>query len=164
MTPMQTDRPETPLERARREAIERAARETPLHGKPLPQRARLERATLDRYLRAAGGPLAYMRRLRAIEAAIREHELALEERRAELRRTLPADRFTDAWRAAAEAWDFGDVNALIEQHNRWYPVEAQLPMDPRTGEYRLVGGRPYRRRPLDAAWVLARYPAERTAA
>ncbi len=56
-------------------------------------------------------------------------------------------------------WDFADVNRLIEQHNRWYPVEAQLPMDPRTGDYALVGGRPYSRKPLDAAWMLERFPA-----
>jgi hypothetical protein len=34
-------------------------------------------------------------------------------------------------------------------------------MDPRTGDYALVGGRPYRREPLDAAWVLERFPASR---
>jgi hypothetical protein len=159
---MHPELPETPRERAEREAVERAARDAPLRGRPLPRRARLERATLDRYLRAAGGPLAYMRRLRAIEAATRAHEQALEERRAELARRLSAHRFAESWRAEAAAWDFADVNLLIEQHNRWYPVEAQLPMDPRTGGYRLVGGRPYLRRPLDAIWVLERYPAERS--
>jgi hypothetical protein len=33
-------------------------------------------------------------------------------------------------------------------------------MDPRTGEHVLVNGRDYRLRPLDADWVLARFPAE----
>ena len=32
-------------------------------------------------------------------------------------------------------------------------------MDPRSGDFVLVAGRPYRRTPLDAAWVLERYPA-----
>jgi hypothetical protein len=31
-------------------------------------------------------------------------------------------------------------------------------MDPRTGDYRLVDGRPYLRPRLDAAWVLERLP------
>ena len=158
------DLPETPFARLEREAVERALEDVPLRGRPLPRRARLERATLDRYLRAVGGPLPYMRRLRLIENEIRAHEQALGERRAELARTLPPGAFTEAWRAVAAAWDFTDVNRLIDQHNRWYPIEAQLPMDPRTGDYSLVGGRPYTRRPLDADWVLDRYPAERPAA
>ena len=47
---------------------------------------------------------------------------------------------------------------LIERHNRWYPVESRLPMDPRRGDFVLVNGRDYRLRPLDAGWILARYP------
>jgi hypothetical protein len=31
-------------------------------------------------------------------------------------------------------------------------------MDPKTGDFVLLDGRPYRRRPLDAAWVLERFP------
>ena len=42
------------------------------------------------------------------------------------------------------------MNRLIETHNRWYPVEARLPMDVRRRDYVLVGGQPYTRRPLDA--------------
>src|SRR5204862_7927 len=69
-----------------------------------------------------------------------------------------AERATD-WHAVAERWDFGDVNDLIERHNRWYPVESRLAMDPRSRDFVKVGGRPYQREPLDAAWVLARFPA-----
>ena len=50
-------------------------------------------------------------------------------------------------------WDFAVVNALIASHNRWYPVEARLPMDPVTRDYALVRGRPYRHVPLDEAWA-----------
>ena len=32
-------------------------------------------------------------------------------------------------------------------------------MDPRRGDFVLVNGRDYRLRPLDARWVLERYPA-----
>ena len=159
---MHPDLHETPRARAEREAVERAVAEVPLRGKPLERRVRLERTTLERYLRAVGGPLPYMRRLRAIDLATRAHEKALREHRDELARRLPEPRFAAAWRAAAEAWDFGEVNGLIDEHNRWYPVEAQLPMDPRTGDYRLVGGGPYWRRPLDAEWVLERYPPVQT--
>ena len=62
------------------------------------------------------------------------------------------------WHAVAERWNFHAVNDLIEKHNRWYPIEARLPMSPRTGDFVLVGGKPYRMEPLDAAWVLGRFP------
>ena len=58
-----------------------------------------------------------------------------------------------------ERWDFGNVNELIDRHNRYYPAESRLPMDPRTGDFVLVNGRPYRRTPLDAAWALDRFPS-----
>ena len=32
-------------------------------------------------------------------------------------------------------------------------------MDPTTGDFALVNGRDYRLSPLDAEWVLSRYPA-----
>ena len=46
------------------------------------------------------------------------------------------------------------MNELIDRHNRWYPIEARLPMDPRSRDFVKIGGRPYRREPLDAAWML----------
>jgi hypothetical protein len=153
---MGPDLDESPRQRAEREAVERAAAASELHGRPLPPRVRLERASLERYLRAAGGPLLYMRRLRQIEEATHRHEEALAQRRAELAETTPPAELEAAWHAEAQAWDFTALNRLIEQHNRWYPVEAQLPMDPRTGDYALVDGKPYLRRPLDADWALER--------
>ena len=32
-------------------------------------------------------------------------------------------------------------------------------MDPRTRDYVKIGGRSYRREPLDAGWILERFPA-----
>ena len=65
-----------------------------------------------------------------------------------------------AWRRVAERWNFSELNDLIERHNQWYPVEARLPMDPRSRDFVKVGGRDYRRRPLDAAWILEHFPAD----
>ena len=64
------------------------------------------------------------------------------------------------WREVAERWNFDEVNDLIERHNRHYPAESRLPMNPRTGDFVLVNGRPYTRRPLDADWVLTLFPAD----
>ena len=95
-----------------------------------------------------------MRRLREIE-----HET---ERQHEALAAAYAEHGHDAaaWRRIAERWDFGSVNELIEKHNRWFPAEARLRMDPRTRDFVKVGGKPYRLEQLDAAWILARFPAE----
>jgi FtsP/CotA-like multicopper oxidase with cupredoxin domain len=69
-----------------------------------------------------------------------------------------ADRFAREWLALAERWDFHDVNDLIERHNRHYPTESRLPMNPRTGDFVLVNGRPYTREPIGAEWILERFP------
>jgi hypothetical protein len=153
-------RPETPRDRAEREALEADLVESPLAGKPIPRRLRNFRTGADAALRALGGPLAWMRRLRAIELAIEDHERRLREARDELRAEHADDAtFARAWHELARDWSFDDVNELIARHNRHFPTEARLPMNPRTGDYVEINGRPYRREPLDAGWILERFPA-----
>jgi hypothetical protein len=146
-------RPETPRDRREREALAEDMRGNPLAGEPLRQRIRNFRPAADAQIAALGGPLAWMRRLRAIELAIELHEAQLAE--AYALRESP-----EAWRRLAETWDFSEVNELIERHNRYYPAESRLPMNPRTGDFVRVNGKPYTREPLDAAWVLSLFPAD----
>jgi hypothetical protein len=155
-------RAETPRDRRERAALEEDLLGNPLAGEPLRQRRRNFRPDADEQLAALGGPLAWMRRLRAIESALEEHEERLAGAREELRAEVGEDpeRFAREWRALAERWDFGDVNDLIERHNRHYPAESRLPMNPRTGDFVLINGRPYTREPLDADWVLTRFPVD----
>ncbi len=152
-------RAETPRDRRERAALEEDLRENPLAGEPLQRRLRNFRPDAGAQLAALGGPLAWMRRLRAIEIAIGLHEEQLAEAWSVLRAACGADaeRFAREWRACAEHWDFGEVNELIERHNRQYPAESRLPMNPRTGDFVLVNGRPYTRETLDAAWILSRF-------
>jgi hypothetical protein len=109
-----------------------------------------------------GGPPAWSRRLKRIEtlteAALAELELAWRTL-AWNRRDDPA-RFAAEWRAHAERADFAAVNDLVARHNRYFPAEANLAMDVRTRDFIGIGGGDYRRRPLDAAWVLERFPPE----
>jgi len=155
--------PETPRDRRERAALEEDLRSLPLRGKPLPLRLRNFIPRADAYLAAGRGPLAYMLRLHEIE----QRTAALEERLAEAWNALAethgheAQSFRVAWQGAATEWSFDEVNDLIERHNRWYPIEARLPMDPTTGDYALVDGRDYRLETLDAAWVLERFPPVR---
>jgi hypothetical protein len=124
----------------------------PLVGQPLRRRLRNFRADPYGYIASLGGPLPYMQRVRRIDEETDAH-LARLEAAYEQHGGDPVE-----WRRIAEAWDFGEVNELIEKHNRWYPIEARLPMDPRTRDYVKVGGRSYRRDALDADWVLDRFP------
>ena len=147
--------PETPRDRRDLAGLEADLRDSPLRGRELELRLRNFRPDAGSYLASLGGPLPYMARLREIDALTIQHEQQL----AAAYETLGRD--AEAWEALARRWEFGEVNELIERHNRWYPAESRLPMDPRTGDYALVNGRSYRRRPLDASWVLERFPSPR---
>jgi hypothetical protein len=153
--------PETPRERRERELLQDDVAGSPLRGRRVEQRLRNFTPSADSYLAALGGPLPYMTRLRAIHVQTAEHERQLDAARVELADGVDGDEqlFARSWRETAERWNFSEVNDLIDRHNRWYPVEARLRMDPRTGDYALVNGEDYRRRPLDADWVLQRFPA-----
>ena len=143
--------PETPRQRRELAQLREDLVEHPLTGRPLRRRYRNFTVDAGSHLASLGGPLPYMIRLREIERLVDAHLSALAERYAIVERAR--------WPAVAERWSFHEVNDLIDRHNRWYPLEARLPMDPRTGDYVLVNGEHYSRRPLDAAWVLARFPA-----
>jgi len=153
--------PETPRERHERETLEADLESSPVRGRPLRQRPRNFRPDAESGVRALGGPTAWMRRLRAIEDAVDQHERQL----AEAWRTLAEERedpveFAAAWRELAEGWSFAKVNELIERHNRNFPAEARLPMDPKTRDFVRINGRPYQRELLGPAWVLERFPAD----
>ena len=130
------------------------------------RRRRIARRTLssprsvEAYIRGAILP-RFIERLREIEDELAVHELNLEHAYRELARSCEGDaeRFREGWLAIAHGWNFAYVNELIRQHNEYYPIERNLPLDPRTGDYVTILGRPYRREELDAEWVLARFPA-----
>jgi hypothetical protein len=153
--------PETPRQRRERAALEEDLLTIALTGKPLPIRARHFRPTADAYLVATRGPLPYMLRLREIEQRTEAHASSLRDAWVALAEECVGDseRFRREWSALALLHGFDEVNDLIERHNRWYPAESRLPMDPRRGDYALVNGRDYRLPLLDVRWVLERFPA-----
>ncbi len=157
--------PETPRDRRQHAGLAEDLAGSPLVGKPLPLRLRNFRPSADSYLASLGGPLPYMVRLREIDVQTTAHVVRLEaEWRALDAEESDAGRFARRWRDAVRSWSFDEVNDLIERHNRWYPAESRLPMDPLTGDYALVNGEDYRRAPLGAGWALERFPADRGAA
>ena len=146
-------RPETSRDREERRVLEADLADSPVKGRPLRQRLRNFRPDAESAVRALGGPLVWMRRLRAIEVLLDQHERQLD---AAWRETDPA-----GWPRVAREWDFSEINGLIATHNRFFPAEARLPMDPRTRDFIRINGRRYEREPLDAEWILKRWPAER---
>lgn len=128
-------------------------------GRPLTGHALRYRRSVEAYLKA-GAPPRWMERINEIDRAVKRERRRLGLAHAQLASECGDDpaAFAQRWRAAAAAWSFDRVNELIGQHNAWYPIERDLPMDPRTGDYVSIHGRSYRREPLDAAWVVAEFP------
>jgi hypothetical protein len=158
-------RPETPRERREREQLEAELASSPVRGRPLRQRLRNFRPDPESGVRALGGPTAWMRRLRAIEDAVEQHERQLGDNwRALAQEVEDPTEFAAAWRELAGTWSFAHVNDLIDRHNRNFPAEARLAMDPRTRDFVRINGRSYLREPLDERWILARFPADRGSA
>jgi hypothetical protein len=154
-------RPETPRDREERRVLAEELAVSPVKGRPLEQRLRNFRPDADAAIRALGGPAHWMRRLRAIEDEIDQHEEQLSEawRHLAVETPDPAE-FGRAWRALAARWNFAEVNELIARHNRNFPAEARLPMDPRTRDFVKLNGQSYEREPLDEQWILERWPAD----
>jgi hypothetical protein len=148
--------PRTPVERV----VGRGLDEHAGLGRSLSDRARQSQRSVESYLKGGGVP-RWMERSGEIDAGVARHRKRLARTYRALWQECEGDRvaFERRWRAVAERWSFGELNDLIDQHNQWYPVERQLPLNPRTGEYVLVGGRSYRRPSLDAGWILEQFPA-----
>jgi hypothetical protein len=91
---------------------------------------------------AAGGAPAYIRRRRAIEDLDASVARTVAERCAEATALGVDARVYVRERAPAKALE--RLAGLIERHNRWYPIEANLPMHPRTGELVERTGDPWR--------------------
>lgn len=132
-------------------------------GRPISERARRTQRTLENYLKAGMRP-RWMERLIEIERGTERERRRLAEAYDDLNAECGRDRrrFARRWHAIADAWSFEELNELIRTHNEWYPVERDLPMDLRTRDYVLVNGRSYRRRELDAGWILDQFPLSRS--
>lgn len=152
------DAPRSPVERI----VGRDLDEASGLGKPLSDRARQTPRSVEAYLKGGVRP-RWMERVGEIDAGIARERQELARAYRSLRRACRSDQelFAARWRALAQHWPFADeLNALIEQHNEWYPIERNLAVNPRTGEYVRVGGRSYARPVLGPEWVLEQFPAQ----
>jgi hypothetical protein len=160
---MSDEREPAPVERFLRERAEGL----PGVGKPLTERARLAQRSVESYLTGANNPPRWMERVAEIDRRLKRERRLLEGQRRALRARCGGDAgaFASAWRAfAAErgrSAEYGELNELIRAHNEWYPIERNLPVNPRTGEWVRVAGRSFLRPPVGAEWVLREFPADR---
>jgi len=140
--------------------LTRAADGATARGRPLSRRARQTQRSVEAYLKAGVRP-RWMERVDEIDTGVRNEKQRLARAYRALEEECGHDpaAFAERWRALARSWRFDDLNLLIEQHNDWYPIERQLPMDPRTGDYVRFAGRSYRRPVLGARWILEHFPA-----
>ena len=129
-------------------------------GKPISSRARMAQRSVEAYLKAGVRP-RWMERIAEIDHSIVAQRRRLERAYRRLREECGEDaaQFAVRWREYAHRCRFDELNELIGQHNDWYPIERDLPMDLRTRDFVLINGRSYRREPLTPEWVLAQFPA-----
>ena len=128
-------------------------------GKPISDRALTSQRSIESYLKAGVKP-RWMERIAEIDNSIAHQKRRFARAHRKLREEYAGDEaaFAQRWTEFAERARFDELNELIQQHNDWYPIERDLPMDLRTRDYVLVGGRNYRREPLSAEWVLRHFP------
>ncbi len=128
----------------------------------LSDRARQAQRSVESYLKAGARP-RWMDRVAEIDRRIAAERERLAVAYARLLEQCGDDpgAFAQRWTRQAEAADYRDLNELVAEHNEWYPIERDLPMDPRTRDYVRVHGRSHRRPLLDARWVLEQFPADR---
>jgi len=152
----------TPAERLLRLRSE----DLPGVGRPLSERARLAQRSAESYLLGANNPPRWMERAVEIDAGIRRERRLLATEWGELRARFGPDGagFARAWRAfaasRASSPAYAELNELIREHNEWYPIERDLPVEPVTGEWVTAFGRSHLRPVLGEAWVLGELPVE----
>jgi hypothetical protein len=106
------------------------------------------RISLEARVRAAAGIPAHMRRKRRIE----DLEMTLQNALADvfekaLYQSGDEQQAQTAMVEYAKQMNLGLLNELIDRHNRYYPIEANLPMDVRTGRLMFLG-KPWEPLPL----------------
>ena len=90
---------------------------------------------LEKKIQAVSGPPYYAIRARQIEQ-LTEH--LMEDLTVQYRNMM--DKFSDRpeifaskWKESIKSVELDSLNDLIERHNKYYPIETNLPIDPRSG-------------------------------
>ena len=112
---------------------------------------------VEAYLRGNSLP-RYMQRLAELDGEYRALRDALHAEHRRLAESCRPELLAAEWEATVRGWRFDDLNELVREHNAYYPMESNLPMDPRTRDFVRVRGLTYRRLELTPEWVLEQFP------
>lgn len=131
-----------------------------LQGKALKIPQKNFNTTLDQKIRSFAGPPAYALRARKIEDSIAFIYQDLETKYAELLEAHGNDpaEFGRKWQEIIDGIDLNTLNELIEKHNEYYPIEANLRMDIETSNY-MLGSTPWKaKEKITKEKLLKRFP------
>ena len=117
---------------------------------------------LEQQVRAQMGPPPYAIRARYLEDTIENLRLDLRAQWRHLAESCRGEpkKFATIWQSLAEAIDLAPLNALIKEHNAFYPIEANLQADPETGKI-MIGATVWRpMKKLSAEKLLELFPPD----
>jgi hypothetical protein len=117
---------------------------------------------LEKKIQTLSGPPYYMLRSRQIERLM---DQLMEELSAEYSKMLAKfagrrEVFAGKWKKLIENWPLDKLNNLIEKHNMYYPIEANLRMNPRSSDF-LFGSAVWKpREKITVESLLERFPPD----
>ncbi|HUT53929.1 MAG TPA: hypothetical protein VM658_11115 [bacterium] len=117
---------------------------------------------LELKVRAKMGPPPYAVRAKYIEDLVEKLERDLEKQWRDLAEAMAerTEHFKKVWTAVVETLELDELNALIKEHNTFYPIEANLQPHPETGQI-MMGATPWKpKKKVSAADLLKKFPPE----
>ena len=131
-----------------------------IKGKPIKIRQKNFTVPLSRQVQSYLGAPEYALRARKIEDAIdrlmKELTMSFHDMRDQY--SDKPDLFSHKWQQLINGLDLNELNDLIEKHNRYYPVEANLRADPHSGKYLLGGSIWQEKEKITKEKLLKRFP------
>ena len=114
--------------------------------------------TQDR-LRAASGTPSWSRRTRALEDRLARMWQELEDEYRKLQaQSLTRAEFSRRWQRTMEQVPLDEIARQVSDYNEYFPIEANLPIDPATGQFSVMGKLFEVRKAPTRADILARFP------
>jgi len=120
---------------------------------------------LEKKVQALSGPPYYAMRARQIEQLTDQlmEDLAVQYRDMIKKFVHRPEVFAVKWRESIDSLELDTINDLIERHNEYYPIEANLAMDPRSG-VTMLGPVPWEpKEKVTIESLLQQFPADTTA-
>lgn len=117
---------------------------------------------LEMKIRAKMGPPPYAVRAKYIEDAVAKLEQDLAEQWKIMAKALAGTppQFEKVWKAVVETMELDELNAIIKEHNTFYPIEANLQPHPETGQY-MMGATPWKpKKKITAPDLLKKFPPD----